>query len=197
MTYYNLKVRENNDQTENEFEIKYLTNYVVINGDLYNSLKSKKYLDNSSTEIKECKYYCINNNNILIKFNSSDDCADEIGYFSDNNIFNHKYLLNYDKTKVENINNIIVENNENIFKHLQNNDYYEIIKDQNNIGFIYKLEDNKNIIIVKKKMNNLEKKKMKKTIIIKIILMKIKIQIKKTQKLLQIMRASHHKIILQ
>ena len=157
-----LKVLKTKENPENYVELKYLTNFGIINNELYNLFKSRQYLDKLLIDIKECKYYYINDKNILIKFNSKDGYIDEIGYFNDEVIFIYKYLLVNYKTNVDELNSLILDNCKKILENSQNNDYYDIIKDNNNnIGFLYNIQNGKNTISIENNETQSEKENNK------------------------------------
>ena len=118
-------------------ELKYLNNYEIINSKIYGLFISEKYLENFY--IQKCNYYCINENDILIKFISEDKkYIDEIVNIEDKNSVNPKYLLDYDGD-INNLNNFV--KNEFInFCNKNEEYYYEILNENKNIGNCYKID---------------------------------------------------------
>ena len=136
-------------------ELKYLNNYEIINSKIYGLFISEKYLENFY--IQKCNYYCINENNILIKFISEDKkYIDEILSIEDKNSVNPKYLLDYDGD-INNLNNFVKNDFINFCN--KNEEYYcGILNENKNIGYCYKLDSiNKLEGKIEDESNSLEK----------------------------------------
>ena len=137
-------------------ELKYLNNYEIVNNKIYALFIYGKYLENYN--IQKCNYYCINKNNILIKFISEDKkYLEEIVCIEDKNSINIKYLLDYDGD-INNLNNFVKNNFINFCN--KNREYYcEILNENKNIGYCYKLDSiNKLEVKIEDEQKNLELK---------------------------------------
>ena len=114
-------------------ELKYL---------IYGLFISEKYLENFY--IEKCNYYYINENNILIKFISEDKkYIDEIVCIGDNNSISLKFLLEYDDD-IHNLSNFVKNNFINFYNDNEEY-YYEIINENKNIGYCFKIDSIKNL----------------------------------------------------
>ena len=118
-------------------ELKYLNDYEIINNKIYGLFLYGKYFENSF--IQKCNCYSINENNILIKFISEDKkYIDEIVCIEDNNSISPRYLLDYDGD-INNLNNFLKNNFINFSN--RNEEYYcEILNENKNIGYCYKID---------------------------------------------------------
>jgi len=132
---YNIKINKITKPINKE--LKYLNDYEIINNKIYGLIISEKYLENFYIQI--CNYYCINENNILIKFISEDKkYIDEIVCIDDKNSISPKYLLDYDGD-INNLSNFMINNFINFCN--KNEEYYcEILNKYKNIGYCYKID---------------------------------------------------------
>ena len=138
----------------NNKSFKFLIEYEIISDSLYSLLKKSTYLN---CDLEEVDVYKINDNKILVKYNSY-GIYSQIGYIDENNIFIPEYFLDfkYDIQNYEKLSNFL-NNNLVIFEKNNTNHYqidnqiscYKIIDDI----YVERKDFNVNILAIKRDKN--------------------------------------------
>ena len=122
-------------------ELKYISDFELINNELFDLLIREKYFHNIDIKyIKQCELYKINEKYIL-NFNQEEkEFKDMIIYFDENNNFVEEFLLSFNEG-IEIKSNLIKEMKID-FKEKNNKNCYKIVDKQNNvIGLCYKIKE--------------------------------------------------------
>ena len=165
LNYLNLNLFEEEiEDKSNRKKFKYFKNFGIIDSNIY--FYMKPFIGTDNNFILGNLFFIKNKILIIFKFKESDKYYFQIGYIDGQNRFMNNYIIdiNYDKTKIKNINYF----NESINKYIFNNVYNNLSTNtfilENKVCYFYKISENynfdfneisnKNYINTNKQINN-------------------------------------------